>query len=400
MQAKQLQAAAALNPETAEALVCAALRGEKPEWPFSAHTTQPATFIDFCIDHGVQVLLHLKAPGLPWPAGVLDSLRTQAIGWAIREQRHLDVLRQALAVLATHGIEPVIFKGTALAYGFYGEAFMRPRADTDVIVPPSQRALASRILESEGFTRHGSVASEFVSYEASFKRADGPFMHTIDLHWRVHYSQFESSRISYEVLRAKAQPLPRLSAAALRVYPPHAVILSCLHRANDMSFPLWAGDSPAWGSDRLIWIYDLHCLLQHMSAMEIGELGKEAALVGMKSVCREPIEMAAKKFGTAVPAELIQALADPHAKDSVQSYLASSPLRQKWADFNSVEGVRRKCTFLAHHLAPPADYIFERFPDLPHAGAGLLQIRRLVHGLSRWKRLRQHRPETTRQTYD
>jgi hypothetical protein len=328
--------------------------------------------------------LHDSASHLPWPAPVTDFIRRETMGWSMWELQHRQALVGALEALAAQDIEPLLFKGTALAYGAYAEPYTRLRADSDLLVEPHQRKRAARALESVGFDRKGSVSGEYVSYEASFTRQVSGFVHQLDLHWRIHYSQFQSTRLSYAFLREQARPLPRLSLHALAPSPAHAVLLNCVHRANDLNVPQWQSDQPVFAAQRLVSRYDLHLLLEGMTPGELDDLISTAHRLGVASICREPILAAVANFGTRAPESFVEAWRVDSAPDSFAEYHAASAPAQRWSDFVSIRGVWAKAAFLGEHIAPPADYMQERFPDL-QGRRWWLRGRRLLHGLRRWR---------------
>ena len=368
-------------------LICAALRGDGPTWHLADDPATVALFVDRCTQHGVQVLLHARAAQLRWPPAVLASLRQAAMAWALWEERHRHIVGQAVEALAAQGVRPVLFKGTALAYTVYSDAYMRPRADTDLLVASSERHRAAQVLESLGFVQCGTLDCEYVGYEASFVRQEAGLTHMLDLHWRIHYSQVQATRFPYEDLRRDAIPLTRLSPLALGASPVHALLLTCIHRANDLRVPQWSQDQARFGSDRLLWIHDIHLLLRSMSADELRALAHAATTTGTRSVCSEPIQLAIRQFGSPVPESLMAALADAKQPDTVAEYQRQSATRQRWGDLRAVRGAKAKAAFLIEHLAPPPAYMRERYPGARMAPVQLLRVRRLLDGLRKWGRL-------------
>lgn len=368
-------------------LICAALRGEKPAWPLPQDAETVAWFLGRATHHGVQVLLHAQAPGLPWPDAVLDFLHRHAMAWAVWEPQHRQMLEQALDALASHDIRPVIFKGSSLAYSVYAQPYLRPRADTDLLIAADDRHRAAQALEALGFARSGSVDCEYISYEAGFTRREAGLTQMIDLHWRIHYSQLQARRFPYAMLRSDARPLPRLSSRAIGASPVHAVLLNCVHRANDMRDPQWSEGQARFGSDRLIWIHDIHLLLEQMTPGELEELARLALATGVRSLVRDPVGLAVRLFHTRVPDSLATALNSGDGSDSVARYQMQSALRQRWSDFSAVRGARAKAGYLREHLAPPPDYMRDRYPGSGTTPVALLRTRRLLDGLRRWLRL-------------
>ena len=322
-----------------------------------------------------------------WPAAVLDALRQQAMAWAIWEQRHRQILEEALEALEACNVHPLVFKGSALAYSVYPEPYLRPRADTDLLIAADDRHHAALALESLGFARSGTVDCEYISYESGFTRREVGLTQMIDLHWRIHYSQLQAHRFPYETLRNQARPLPRLSRHAMGASPVHAVLLNCVHRSNDMRLPQWSEGHALFGTDRLIWIYDIHLLLEQMTPGELEDLARAALATGVRILVREPIRLAVHHFGTRIPESLEMALDAPGESDAVTRYQGQSAFRQRWADFSAVKGAGAKADFLLEHLTPPPAYMRDRYPGSEKTPVMLLRARRLLEGLRRWRSL-------------
>ena len=362
------------------------MRGESPEWPFGSDPIELARFEDFCLREGVFAQVHGSVSRLKWPEPIKDFIRRQTIARSLWEQQHASVLVDALGVLANEHVQPLVFKGTALAYSVYAEPYARVRADSDLLIEPGQRKKAAKALRAAGFARQGSIDGEYVSYEVSFTREQNRFLHVLDLHWRIHYSQFQSNRFPYEYLRLRSSPLPRLSPIAFAPSRADSILLNCVHRANDMNTPQWSSKGPSFGTERLISLYDIHLLLEQMGRHELDELTSTAQRLGVMSICRRWVLAAVSNFATRVPATFIAAWDADVAMDAFGRYHAANIVAQRWTDFVSVQGVRGKVAFLAEHIFPPADYMRERFPSSQDRNWSL-RARRLLHGLRRWRKL-------------
>jgi hypothetical protein len=132
--------------------MCAVLRGERPGWPGTDDPTLVDAFLERSEYHGVQALLYERLhDASDWPPALLDALHRQAIAGTMWELRHQQVVAEMLAELARVGIEPVLFKGTALAYSLYPGPALRTRGDTDLIVPFHERTRAMDALGCAGF---------------------------------------------------------------------------------------------------------------------------------------------------------------------------------------------------------------------------------------------------------
>ncbi|MES1265472.1 MAG: nucleotidyltransferase family protein, partial [Variovorax sp.] len=169
----------------ADELISAALRGDDPAWPSGGSALD--AFLTRATLHGVEPLLYAQRRHADWPAAVLSRLRERAVQRAMWELRHQQVLTQTLSALNDHGIQPVLIKGTSLAYSLYADPALRTRGDTDLIIPIVAKQRVQEVLLRQGYQRHPSVSGEFISYQASYTLAtiDGHF-HTLDVHWKIN----------------------------------------------------------------------------------------------------------------------------------------------------------------------------------------------------------------------
>ena len=372
-----------------EEFICATLRGERPPWPEADGAA--ARFMERSAYNGVQALLHQRVGAgegarLGWPRAVLDACRQQAIGQAAWEMRHQQLLNQALARLREAGVRPVLFKGTALAYSLYPEAFLRARGDTDLIVPVEDRGRAGEALEALGFARGHGVSGEFVMYQASYSwRETGGCCHTLDLHWRVNNSEILSKLFTYEQLRSQAQALPGLGPDAIAAGTSHALMLACMHRASHKHNPYYVDGGRYHGGDRLIWLYDIHLLLEGLSPSQQGEFAALAELKGFRAVCLEGIEHARACFHTAVPEAMGKAFASAGSAEPTGRYLSGTASYQRWADFQAIDGALNKLGFMVEAVFPPASYMRHKYPHANLRWLPWLYLRRAAAGI--WKRL-------------
>ena len=368
-------------------LICAALREQSVIWPSTCCADAEAIFIHRAQYHGVAALLYERLPQLStWPPPIKEAIRRQAFAQAFWELRHQHVIGEALAALRSRGIEPVLFKGTALAYGgVYGNPVWRARGDTDMIVAPHDRDGAAETLVALDFRRDKAVSGEFVSYQDSYtKDVEGGGRHTIDLHWRINNSELLSRLFSYAELRVEARSASPLCDAALVAGPVHALMLACLHPATHVHNPYMVDDVAYYGGDRLIWHYDVHLLAQSFTAADWERFVDRVVAKGMSAICLSALERAAERYGTHVPQFVREGLASTGG--AVAIYLNAGRLRQAWIDFSAIPGLRNRARFAAELVFPPADYIRAKYGASPDRKLPWLYARRAARGMI--KRLR------------
>ena len=379
-----------MNLAQLDDLTCAALREESPNWPSTCGDDLETIFIRRAQYQGVTALLHERLQRLSaWPYAVRQAVRQHALARAVWELRHQQVLGDVLAALRTRDIEPVLFKGTALAYGLYANPVWRERGDTDMIVAEQDWGRASDALISLGFQRNAGVSGEFVSYQDSYtKEIDGGGRHIIDLHRRINNSELLSRLFSYAELRAEACQLPALCKGAWAASPVHALLLACLHPATHKYNPYYVEDVAHYGGDRLIWHYDLHLLAESFTSAQWQDFVDRAVTKGLCAISHEALERAATCFRTRYPDIVGEALVK--TLEPVAIYLKAGRLRQSWIDFSSLPRTADRLRFARELVVPSPAYMRAKYAHSPNAWLLWLYVCRAAGGLlKRLKRVRQ-----------
>lgn len=366
-----------------DALICAVLQGERPSWPTAEDTALAEAFLARGEYHGVQALLHERLCTMQgWPAAILQRLREQAVAQAMWEMRHQQILADVLARLASIGIQPVLFKGTALAYSLYGNPVLRTRGDSDLIISPADKTRGLDALGSLGFVRVATASRELSSYQASYTlQVVGGGSHTLDVHWRISDSELLSRLFSYDELRQQAWPLPALSPHALAAGPVHALLLACMHRATHMETPYYVDGVAYFSGNRLIWLYDIHLLAQSMTAEQWAAFSEIAERKGLRAVCLDGIERTRACFHTAVPEHVLAALARRGPTEIVASYLNAGIAKRHWMDFWAMEGAAGRLRLVRELFFPSDVYMRGRFPDAKVKWLPWLYVRRVFEAV-------------------
>jgi hypothetical protein len=68
------------------------------------------------------------------------------------------------------GVTTLVLKGAALAYTHYPAAYLRPRGDTDLLVKPTDRAMADYALGTLRYKRENSVSRDAVHTQWMFRQ--------------------------------------------------------------------------------------------------------------------------------------------------------------------------------------------------------------------------------------
>jgi len=370
---------ASLDTKPIDSLICAVLRGESPPWPDATHET----FLRRSDYHGVSALLNEQLyRSENWPADLREAIHDRAIAQAVWELRHQQVLTRVHATLADIGVQPVLFKGTALAYSLYLDPMLRVRGDTDIIISSAERRRVHDVLTSLGFERDMGVSGEFISYEANYALTTANTgTHNIDLHWRINNSELLSRLFSYEELLERAIRLPNLCVHALGVSPVHALLLACMHRAAHKQNPYYVDGVAYYSADRLIWLYDVHLLAESLSSTQWHEVVRLAKEKGLCATCLDGIELARASFHTSCPDFVLTGLTGSGTEELSETYLNASKLSQQWMDFCALDGFSSRLRLLRELFFPSIAYMQRKYPQAQPGWLPAFYVRRAFDGL-------------------
>jgi len=367
-----------LEPE--RAWIIAVLRGEIPPWPGSA---EPCSFADQVFRRAEQegalpLLYHcLRGNQQAIPPALRDRLARRARQEAAADLPREQALRDALAALAGAGTPVLLMKGTPLAYSHYPSPWLRPRCDSDLLLP--DRAQAERAwgrLRGLGYQRPRGVSGELAStqYSCALPVKGGGFV--LDIHWRLNNHQRFARAFGFEELARAAVAVPALGPPARALGPSHALLLAALHRI---------GHAAEGGADRLIWIYDLHLLARGLAADQWDELVALAADRGLAKVTLDGLRRSSALFGTALPAGPMEGLQAAAAGEAISLAAFYGRWRLELENWRALGGLRERAGFLREHLFPSADYLLHRYGRRSRLWLPWLYLHRTLRGV--WKRL-------------
>lgn len=307
------------------------------------------------------------------------------------ELRHQQVLIGLLAGLAARGLRPLLFKGTALAYSLCGNPVWRMRGDTDLIVASEDMAPTRAVLATQRIRSDLDAGGEVISHAENQRlEGAGAGMHAVDLHRRLVSGAVMSGLFGYSELLAASCSLPRLGALALGLSHVHALLLACLHRvaclhrAKHDSSPCYSEGVAYLGSDRLIWLYNVHFLAGAPTAAEWQAVTATARARGLSAVCLRALEATAARLGTRLPPTVLSALDVGDLIGAVDAYLGAGRLHALAMDIRAVDGVTDRLQYLRELCLPPAHYMRAKYASARVTWLPWLYARRAVEGNRKW----------------
>lgn len=363
----------------------AALRDAEFRWP-ELDDAAAAELCDVARAHGVHLLLAermLAAPAQDPAIAGLPAVQRRLFA-ALRNQLALEAIARAeltSVIDAVHqsGAVPLLFKGTALAYTHYSLPHIRPRADTDLIVEPAHAAPVGAVLEGMGYRRAPLVTGDLVMYQAVYSRTDPRGVpHTIDLHWRISNPQIFAQTFDSHELLASATAVPALGSAARAVGAIHALAIACIHRVAHHA-----------DEDRLIWLYDIHLLAEHLTAGDQERFVSLAAAKRLVAVCADGLAIAHQTFGGSATASLLARLIPSKAPfEASAEYVVRG--RRKVdilvSDLRALSGWKERGKLVREHLLPSAKYMRETYGVRTSALLPFYYAWRIVRGARGWFR--------------
>jgi hypothetical protein len=339
-------------PQTLAALVL----GAPAEWGQLA--SEPEAFLAACREEDLSGLIYYgqrhRAEFATWPEQVRAGLAGDVRAARARELLVRRELQRALAALLEVGIEPVLLKGTALAYTVYPEPSLRPRADTDVLVDPSHAGRVREVLTARGYTPTLLCEGELVFRQFELCHEDEfGLAHALDVHWAISTQALFADLLTYRELRARAQPASALGPNAWVPHPVDALLLALIHPAMHHR-----------NEQRLLWAYDIHLLASRLDGAEFEALAARAVDLGIAAIAAAGLVQSIGWFGTAVPAAVLEALrAVPLDRQPSASYLEPSRTwaRETLMNVRSVRRWRDRLQLLREIALPNAGYMLRAY---------------------------------------
>ena len=351
------------------------VRSDNAGSPFDAgHFPDPDVLCDALEHHGILPLVADRVAQFEpaWPEALTTAVRDRARFHAASDLAAEVELRRVVIALDAAGLRPIVFKGAHLAYTDYERPDLRPRLDTDVLIPadPTARQSAHEVLTAFGYASPPHAGGDLVMTQRSYAlRREGRLVHVVDVHWRIANPQVFALVLLHDEIARESIHVPRIAAEARVPSAPHALLIACVHRVAHHA-----------DSDHLIWLLDIDRLVRRLTSDEwtrFNELCRERQVT---AVCGRSLERATSLLGTPLP-ELAADGAEPSAgfpethRDSAHAALS---------DFRALRSTRDRARFTREHLLPPAPYMREVYARGSHAPLAWLYAKRLILGARAW----------------
>lgn len=207
------------------------------------------------------------------------------------------------AALAAAGVEHLVLKGPLRQEQIYGDRFVRPSKDVDLLVRPREFAGAVAALERAGFETAHPEDIRFwwrtFAGQVHLVRRDDPGW-SVDLHHRLQQPEVEQPAATARFFAA-ARPVP-VGAQALPVPDPgHAALISAMNivKALHKRDPRAATE---WRRNTIVHACDLHADLGDADPARVRAFLEAAGDHGLAGTAYLALRVRQALFGVPVPA--------------------------------------------------------------------------------------------------
>jgi hypothetical protein len=356
------------------------LRGKQVPWRAFGVTRDE--FLEACAEQELTGLVNerLQNPRKcgDWPGDLCADLAREARAGVVKELLRGREVTAALAALAREHVQPILLKGTPLAYDVYSAPALRPRDDTDLLVRREVLDAVCRAMTELGYTAPPSSGGEFVLCQFSLEKQDRfGVAHAFDFHWKISTQSVFAELLTYDELAGDAVPVPALGPHARAAGPVHALLLACVHPVMHHQ-----------NVERLMWIYDIHLLASRLSAADFERFADLAVAKRVSAICARQLDIARSRFGTSIPDDLPLRLASVPEPEASAAYLRHG---RRWHHefISSMRGLphwKARLRLVREVLLPSPQYMLDSYGFTSPLGFVLLPalyVHRNIYGM--WK---------------
>jgi Uncharacterised nucleotidyltransferase len=316
--------------------------------------------------------VHLLLADRTRMAPLQADLRAAMVVETARERE----LRQVLAALAEVGVRPVLLKGVVLSRTHYPRPELRPRTDTDLIIPTCARDATARALIELGYERVPEAAGRVTTGQFHLHKHDAiGLFHALDVHCRISNVRAFANVLSYAELVRDSGPVPSLGPHAWGPSPVHALMIACVHRVAHHA-----------NTDSLLWLLDVSLLARSLEPHERDRFAELAGARGISAVCRNTLMLADAAFG-GIDADCLVSLRAETVEPTAAFLLGS--MRQVDIlkhDLLASPRLWQRLQIVGEHLFPNSSFMFKRYGTRRKFKLPFLYAHRIVTGMPKWFR--------------
>jgi hypothetical protein len=287
---------------SAEEFICQGIRGNAKPWSALAGLVSANELLELCSHHGVSPLLFhaasLQKEWQDWPPDLKQGLTNSSKSGIAQELFRSQQLAIVLSVLNENGVQCLVTKGEALAKTLYPIPGTRKRSDSDLFIAINDIEVARQAILDAGLVINTPVykSHQFTARRKSREREIIGF----DIHWRILNAARFARVLTFEEAYAGSIEIPAIEGART-LNSGDALLLACMHRLGNVNH----------NRNRLIWIYDIHLLVESMGQRQLEEFAAKARDKNVRSACLDGLSRSIERFQTNVPMSVLKDLGNP-----------------------------------------------------------------------------------------
>ncbi len=306
---------------------------------------------------GIQLLIYEKiANSSEWknrPLGLIEALSAAAKNDAIIDGLRQQDFVQLAQTLSEKGIEPILLKGAALSLSHYPASYLRTRSDTDFFIPENSIENLRRIASDQGYRFEEFMGGKFTQYQQSFSGKDALGVnHIYDAHWRLCNPQLFAGVLSYEEVLEQAVSVEIFGLKIKIISPEHALLHACIHRI-----------AHHYDEQKLIWLYDIHLLLNRQNDEARDAFYKLAHHKEMRAVCYQGFIHAQNWFQTPIPEGWLALFKTGVTEEKSAKFITLKP--RIWDvffnNFSALGGWQKRLRFVWEQFFPSRGFMIQKY---------------------------------------
>ncbi len=373
-----MMSAEAVSKST-EGLLKQVFKGDAPDWP--EEDISFASFLEAINFHGMTPVFWywINQHGFckKWPESLLSEIKNIAMQEVASDMLAQSELKNILKSLDNIGIHPVLIKGTPLSFTLYPAPGLRPRCDTDFLISKNDFDATSKLMIQLGYHALYDADVVFLSSQKTFIKEDkSKVSHAYDVHWRIsNASRLFTEALNYSDLYKDALEIAMLGDNAKTLHYTDALLLACFHRAVHFSHE----------GDRLIWLYDIHLLMNALDEHEFDLFYQKAKKIEIVTICADAILTAQDWFSTSITESRMKRLITLPEIEASTVYLTSGRQvgikNHALLELKELSSMRDKFHYLFEKIFPPVNYMLWRYDTKRIYLLPFLYLYRLIYGI-------------------
>jgi hypothetical protein len=278
-------------------------------------------------------------------------------------------------------VRPILFKGMAVANLVYEWSTMRPSSDTDLMIRREDIDRVRNAILPLDYRETNLSGGDQLFCQFEMQRTDHRGLcHALDFHWKISTQTLFADLLTYQEMERESVALPNISPVARGAGVLHSLLLACVHPVMHHR-----------NQERLLWLYDIHLLVQRFSDADWDQFSGLALAKGVGAICAYQLRTARAWLGTALPAGIPERLSFARLDEPTAAYLEPG---RKWKDelvsnVRELPSWRAKIRLLREVAFPAPGYMQRAYGVSGALGATLIPFLYLHRGMRGiWKVLR------------